>query len=47
MGRVVNNEEDEKSKELTPIEEEPSVNPYEISVVKRFGGLTFASPQVP
>ena len=47
MGRVVDNEEEEKSKELTPIEEERSVIPYELSVVKRFGGLTFASPQVP
>ena len=47
MGRVVDNEEEEKSKELTPIEEERSVIPYELSVVKRFGCLTFASPQVP
>ena len=45
MRRVVAEEEERKSKELTPVSEEASVLEKDLSVVKRFGGLTFDSPE--
>lgn len=46
MRRGIQAVEETKQSELTPIKEEPSSHEGDLSVVKRFGNMTFVSPYI-